>query len=367
MKPQDEFAVIVAGVVTASTFQLLNSSGVVVAELGAPANTNGTNVTIGSALQLAHLDATAVDSQLIWSQNDPDGSAQSTFLRGPTRPAATLNPPMAGLDLSSNGSTSSNLYSGAPNGLTGPTARVSATASTATGVGQVRLDASGTLGVSGGSIVAAANGIQPVTETLDAAAGTHVVNASVSSSLQVGGSPRFTGDAGSALMRWGTVGPYVQATSSDVAMGWSGRGYMGSRTFYLPTSIQQFPIPASINPVPAYAAFILNGIAWTGTDGDVVEITTTLRVLYTAAGAPGALVAQPVVYGPGGNVVLPERLVASGWAIGEDSPISGTWRYTLALGAGAYTAVIIGGTVTGGTYAVVAPDSWMGLTNYGIR
>ena len=365
MKPQDEFAVIVAGVVTASTFQLLNSAGVVVAELGAPANTNGTNVTIGSAFQLDHLDAQAVESQLVWSQNDPDGSAQSTFLRGPTRPAATLNPPMAGLDLSSNGSTSSNLYSGAPNGLTGPTARVSATASTATGVGQVRLDASGTLGVSGGSIVAAANGIQPVTETLDAAAGTHVVNASVSSSLQVGGSPRFTGDAGSALMRWGTVGPYVQATSSDVAMGWSGRGYMGSRTFYLPTSIQQYSIPASINPVPAYAVFILNGIAWTGTDGDVVEITSTLRVLYTGGG--GALVAQPQVYGPGGNVILPERLVASGWAIAEDAPISGTWRYTLALGAGAYTAVIIGGTVAGGTYAVVAPDSWMGLTNYGIR
>lgn len=69
MKPSDEFATIVAGVVSANTFQLLNASGGVIAELG-------TSVAVGSnynALRLIHLDTTPnmVDSELAWSRVPP--------------------------------------------------------------------------------------------------------------------------------------------------------------------------------------------------------------------------------------------------------------------------------------------------------
>jgi len=82
VKPSDEFATIVAGVVSANTFQLLNSSGGVIAELG-------TSVAIGSdynALRLIHLDTTPgmVDSELAWSRVPPASNGSPvTVLVGP--------------------------------------------------------------------------------------------------------------------------------------------------------------------------------------------------------------------------------------------------------------------------------------------
>lgn len=180
----------------------------------------------------------------------------------------------------------------------------------------------------------------------------------------IGGDRRLTLDSSQAIMRVGASGGFVQAAPNHVGVGptSSGRLFLNARTAYLPTSIQQYDMPASISP--GYAAFIMNGIAWDGVDGDVVEITATLRILYSGGGA--AFIAHPQIFGPGGNTILPERLVATQWPVFHDAPISGTWRYTLALGTGAYAATIIGGQ-TGGTYTVVAPDTWMGLTNYGIR
>lgn len=358
MKPQDEFAVIVAGVVTASTFQLIDATGAIVAELG---TTTVLGITAPS-LTFRHLDSAVIDSQIGWTAPGPSAGIARTSLTGPTRvaagPGGTRTPPEVYVAVSGGtGGTSAGLLSGSSyGGVTTPGQGSVVVSSNPASIDSAyaQVDASGSSGT-GRAVYVQSTSLQLEHDT------------AVVTNYRL--AQRFRADASQALMRVGNSGGYVQATADHVGLGptSAGRLFLNARTGYLTTAVEQYSIPASINPVPAYPVFILNGIGWTGTNGDVVEITTTLRVLYTAAGAPGALVAQPQVYGPGGNVVLPERLVASGWAIGEDAPISATWRYTLALGTGAYTAVIIGGTVTGGTYAVVAPDSWMGLTNYGIR
>lgn len=85
MKPQDEFAVIVAGVVTASTFQLLNSAGVVVAELG----TSSIAGVGAAALTMNHTDALTTNSALAWTTSPPaTPGIESVALQGPTRVAA---------------------------------------------------------------------------------------------------------------------------------------------------------------------------------------------------------------------------------------------------------------------------------------
>ena len=87
MKPSDEFAVIVAGVVSANTFQLLNAAGAVVAELGS--TTIG--VSPAAALFMRHLDATVVDSSLAWTQSAFAGF-QSVQITGPKTIAGTTTP-----------------------------------------------------------------------------------------------------------------------------------------------------------------------------------------------------------------------------------------------------------------------------------
>lgn len=91
MKPSDEFAVIVAGIVQAGTFQLVNSGGSIVAEL-APATVRiGVSDVTGAQLQLRHLDATIpTDSSLKWSQNPAVGS-EAVELSGPTSGARAAN------------------------------------------------------------------------------------------------------------------------------------------------------------------------------------------------------------------------------------------------------------------------------------
>lgn len=93
MKPQDEFAVIVAGIVQAGTFQLVNSGGAIVAELAPATVTIAGVVYDGAQLQLRHLDGlVTVDSALKWSQSAAAGT-EAVELSGPssaTPPAVQL-------------------------------------------------------------------------------------------------------------------------------------------------------------------------------------------------------------------------------------------------------------------------------------
>lgn len=353
MKPQDEFAVIVAGVVTASTFQLIDATGAIVAELG---TTTVLGITAPS-LTFRHLDSAVIDSQIGWTAPGPSAGIARTSLTGPTRvaagPGGTRTPPEVYVAVSGGtGGTSAGLLSGSSyGGVTTPGQGSVVVSSNPASIDSAyaQVDASGSSGT-GRAVYVQSTSLQLEHDT------------AVVTNYRL--AQRFRADASQALMRVGNSGGYVQAAADHVGLGptAAGRLFLNARTGYLTTAVEQFVMPASISP--GYASFIMNGIAFTGADGDVVEITATIRVLCGVSA--GAFIAHPQIFGPGGNVILPQRVIATQWPVNHDAPITGTWRYTLALGGGAYAATIIGGQ-TGGTWTAVAPDTWMGLTNHGIR
>jgi hypothetical protein len=101
MQPRDEFAIIVAGIVQAGTFQLVNSAGVVIAEL-APYTDPQYPTNPAAALALRHLDGAGIaDSGLAWTQAPPNG-AHATRLYGPQAPEFD-RPPQIGLNSSTVG------------------------------------------------------------------------------------------------------------------------------------------------------------------------------------------------------------------------------------------------------------------------
>ncbi len=73
MQPRNEFAVIVAGVVTANTFQLIDASGDIVAELGFGTTPAGQPL---SRFLFRHLDAAMTDSYLYWTQDNGSGEEE---------------------------------------------------------------------------------------------------------------------------------------------------------------------------------------------------------------------------------------------------------------------------------------------------
>ncbi len=101
MKSRNTFATIIAGSVSAGVFELTNSAGDVVArleELPDPFSP----LQPSSRLELRHLDATADDSYLSWTQAEPDGSFQSVSVYGPAA-ASMDNPPALRMGSSSAG------------------------------------------------------------------------------------------------------------------------------------------------------------------------------------------------------------------------------------------------------------------------
>lgn len=365
MKPSDEFAVIVAGVVSANTFQLLNAAGAVVAELGS--TTIG--VSPAAALFMRHLDATVVDSSLAWTQSAFAGF-QSVQITGPKTIAGTTTPLIR---LSSVGASSNALMQTA-----GPLA-VTAQVDSSTGFSLT--DQNRNNGVL--SNYPGWNNYGAVSDN-----GTDVYYHRLSSSHSRIGHGDFSGGGGSfvekayvgvngvtaavigeneAIMRSNLgTGEYVQATGGNINIkpAAGGRVNLGLRGAYLPLGGQQLNLPASLAPMPAFAAFILNGIAINGVAGDQITITLSARIV--CAAAAGAAILQPQIFGPTGNVVLPQRLVATQWAVNHDASLSMTWVYTLALGTGVHVVTIIGGQ-TGGAWWLINPDTMFTVNHIGIR
>jgi hypothetical protein len=365
VKPSDEFSTIVAGVVSANTFQLLNAAGAVVAELGS--TTIG--VSPAAAIFMRHLDATVSDSSLAWTQS-PFAGFQSVQLTGPKAVAGSSTPL---LRLESVGTTAYGILTTA-----GPNA-VSVQVSSIDGFSMVDQNTDGFVQ----SKYPGWNGYGAGTDT-----GSDVYYHRTSSTFTRVGHGDYSGGGGSfvekayvgvngvtaavigeneAILRSGSgVGEYVQATGGNINIGpTTGRVNLALRPAWLPLGAQQFNLPASFNPIPGFAAFLMNGIAFTGVVGDQIVITCSARVVNVIPGA--AVILQPQIFGPLGSVVLPQRIVASGWPANLDVTMSATWVYTLGgLASGAYVATIIGGQ-TGGQWALVAPDTWFTVDHYGIR
>jgi hypothetical protein len=345
VKPSDEFATIVAGTISANTFQLLDAAGEVVAELGTePAFVDFVG---GASLDMRHLDATITDSALAWTQNNPDGSTQQVVLKGPTLTTVTDAPTLL-LERTGAGVSRARIRSGRPVASPAPVASVDTFTDTA-GNATVQV-----LATAGGFVDADIN-LQATGNAgqsallLDGGTGTASLTAPITAAVR---------GSAESIIRVGALGPYVQVTGGNVNLGpTTGRLQLGIRTGYLPADVRTLLLPGSLNPMPAFAAFLMNGINVTCAIDDQLVITCTCRIVNVVAG--GAAILQPQIFGPGGNIVIPQRIVCSGWVANHDATMSATWHYNVGpLGAGVYVITIIGGQ-TGGTWALVAPDTWM--------
>lgn len=140
MKPSDEFATIVAGVVSANTFQLLNSSGGIIAELG-------TSIAVGSnynALRLIHLDSTVgmVDSELAWSRVPPAAVGSPVLLLiGPKAITAPATAPFVQLQQTVGSNDSRTTISSGTSSTGATPARISLSSVAATATTRLEGDA----------------------------------------------------------------------------------------------------------------------------------------------------------------------------------------------------------------------------------
>lgn len=382
MRPDDDD---IATVVSAQSFELYNSTGQLVAELGVADPPLGFTA---SALTLNHLDSLATDSQLAWSQRDPDGSGQLVRLQGPgSVSGGTSQPPSLQLDrfITVGGSDSASLRVGPVNNVATPIATITATAGVAssnvgllsTGAGvnsQMNLVSGGNVNMTGLNQASALGGAANQLRLSDAV-GARLETASAVVSLSPTGPAEMGANGGGgsaivrgdwyALLRRGTTGPFVQTINNEVYLGpdpTAGRLFLNGRSGYLPLGTQQYNLPGSI--APGFRSFIMNGIATAaGVVGDQYVITASIRVIPTVVA--GAFIAEYQGFGGGAGVSV-QRIVATGaWTVGEDHTLSATWLFTQTI-AGGITWTIVGGQ-TGGVWNLIAPDTWFTVTHYGIR
>lgn len=336
---QSTFAVIVS----AETFELLNSAGVVVGRLAAVAASFA--FAGGSGLEMLHLDATVQDSALAWTQNNPDGTGQQVTLRGPSDIGVT-DPPNVLLDVSP---TTSRARLRAGRKAASPAIAVVDATTSNTGNAQITaLASAGSFSSTLVSVEAVASGNGGTASMkVDGWTGEAFLNAS-----GVGGSD--------VSLRVGTI-RRVRAVGGDIGIypSAAGRLYLNSSAVRCQNGEAGLALAGSVSV--GFRSFIGPSIAANLEPGDLVSITMNARILANAAG--GAAVAELQVFGPGGNFVAGERLVAEGYPAFMSNSCSGTWLYTAGLGAGTYTFAMVGGTVAG-SYTFVAPDTWMTLNRF---
>jgi hypothetical protein len=347
-----------ASLVVAQQFQLLNDAGSVVAELG--------STTIGASsaadLQMNHLDATTTNSSLAWTQS-PIAGQQSVELRGPRPLAGNVTPYVR---LETNG-----IAQMVSAGLPGPTT-TNVLVSSTDGYSMVDQQRSAFV-QSNFPGVGQASGTDNVTDVYYHRTGTTFSRVGHGDFSGGGGSfveKAYVGVNGAtaavigeseAIMRSGSgTGEYVQATGGNINVGPIGRLTLNGRTGYLPLGVQQSVLPASLTI--GYRGFLMTGINVNGAIGDQYVITATCRVLCSAAG--GAFLFEYQGFG-GGAGVSAQRGVATQWAVNHDATISATWLFTQTV-PGVIGWTIVGGQ-TGGTWVLVAPDSWFTVQHYGIR
>lgn len=367
MKPQDEFAVIVAGVVTASSFQLIGPTGAVVAELGdatVPA-LGGT----GSAFVMHHLDGISTDSALTWTTTPPaTAGVQAVALLGPTRTAAGVGGARTGGYVAISESAAAQALELSPGsaygGLVGETAAGFLQLSGGTSSpdqASAYLSAKGNAATNRSLTINSSNAAleHDTLATVSATGSSELVLVPNVATLRANVTAAVRGDTES-IIRVGTTGPYVQVTAGDVFMGGT-RLKMNNRDVYSNLGTSTFILPASASL--GFISFLMVGPTFTGVNaGDQFTITATIRVL---CGNPlGAFIAQPQVIGGGGGIIA-QRIVATQWPINHDAPITGTWSFT-ATGAGAVRFTIVGGQ-TGGLWTMVAPDTWMTVTYHALQ
>lgn len=333
-----------AAIVQAYEFSLLDPvSGQEVGELG--------NTTIGSSpaaqLALRHLDSQQGDSALAWTQN-PVVGIESTRLSGPV-PVGHTQASAAGLLLNGQGSTATGTLSA---GI-GPTART-VTVSDGTPGGITLSD-----NPNGNYLLTDAAGLDAA-DHMRAGNDTHGVlrlGAGTGVGLERGD---YTGPGGT----WATQARMRVDPSNNVVLepGTASRVTLRGSPVLLLNGYASVALPGSAGP--GWRSFLGMNITANCEDGDLIEFQMNIRVICLAAA--GAFLGELQVYGPFGNVILGQRLVAANWVLNQDNTLSVTWQYTAALGTGFYTFATVGGA-TGGAWTMVAPDTWCNLKRYSIR
>lgn len=347
MKPQDEFAVIVAGVVSANTFELIGITGAVAASFGANIGDN--------ALTFYHYDIATpgLTSSLRWTQGQ--NGFEDVALTGPRSQSGVNIDPQVKLENFTTGGAGSAATIGV-----GSRASLVLAESTTIPAGNANLS------VAGGDIT-----INDGTgESIQLLGGSNRLNlnstggGTIEMAATGGGSAAIVRGDFYALLRRGTTGPFAQAINSDVYLVpvAAGRVYYTSRPTYACLGTQQYNLPGNLNV--GYRSFIMNGIGtMTGLVGDQYVITATMRILCSVVG--GAFIAEYQGFG-GGAGISAQRLVGTGtWTAGEDHTLTASWLFNQTV-AGPITWTIVGGQ-TGGTWFIIAPDTWFTVTHYGIR
>lgn len=337
---QSTFAVIVS----AETFELLNAAGVTVGRLAAVAASFA--FSGGSGLEMLHLDATVQDSALAWTQNNPDGTGQQVTLRGPSDIGVT-DPPNVLLDVSP---TTSRARLRAGRKAASPAiAAVDATTSD-TGNAQI-------------SLTASAGSFTSTLVSVEAVAGGNGGTASMKVDGWTGEAFLNASGVGSSdvSLRVGTI-RRVRAVGGDIGIypGAAGRLYLNATPVRCQSGQAASALAGSV--AVGFRSFIGPAIAVNLEPGDFCMVSMSARILCSAAGA-GAAVAELQVFGPGGNYISPQRLVAENLAFGTSVTTGGFWLDVAALGTGTYTFAMVGGTIAG-SYTFVAPDTWMTLTKF---
>ena len=364
---QSTFAVIVS----AETFELLNAAGEVVGRLAAIAASFA--FVGGSGLEMLHLDATVNDSALGWTQLDPDGTGQQVTLRGPSDIGVT-DPPNV---LLSTDPTTSRARLRAGRKLASPAIAVVDTSTTTAGNAQITMQATaGNFAATLVSVEAIAGGNGGTANVkVDGWTGEAFLNGSGVGagdvSLRVGTLKRVRAQPGGLVEMLGGGGCVIAANNGaaitpavnqGIGLNPTGTGSisLNGKTARPLVAWGQSNLAANI--APGFRAFVGPGIVLNNVnDGDLLDLTANYRILCTVAA--GAMIGELQVFGPGGNVVLPQRVIATQWAVNHDASLSGQWSYTAALGAGAYTVAMVGG-LTGGGWVFVAPDTWMTAKHY---
>ncbi len=361
-----------AATVIARLFQLVNSGGRIVADFGSSFFLAKTWFT----LRFFHLDAPFNSrSQIIWSQDD--GGTNPTFaVVGPAATDVTDTNASSGYGVRWQGRrTAADLANGSlfvennrNDGVNQRTANteytpgrrfssVSRTSPTQTITEDLETNA-----VFGPRVTTSVG--DAVNTSVLQQNPTHLSVTSLGTVLRVGEVFGRPGLYAASTMQMHSDQSAILSGNVDVGLnpGAAGRVTLNGKSTFLPLSIQQYNLPGSVTL--GFRSFLMNGIApvFNGVVGDKYIITANCRVVCVVAG--GAFIAEVEGFG-GGAGLFAQRIIATQWAVNHDASLSATWTFTQTI-AGPITWVIVGGQ-TGGSWTLVAPDSWFTVTHYGIR